>query len=973
MRKEGWHGRKASVAALVIISLFIFTSLHGAMHQSVGSQATPITVNSGAMQDVSFVGGVSNSTVNYTGNMNVLVMFNYSNQDSLNSLLANLSNPFSPQYGHFLTASQFNTEFAPKQSIYSSAINYFKQYGLSPKETFQNRLILSLDGSSGNFSNAFGTVIKSTNQGNLFSPASQPELPHWLAGSVSNVIGLSSVKPAFNLNLVNHGSFTPSANAVKSNVIKVSNFTYPDFPQQTNGVQYLYGSYFQGAYNEIPLLHNVTPNRAVIASILWGGSYSSNGKTVFTAPYDPADVSYYYNKTLPSQPKPKVFGVPVNGAPAPGASSRLDTSGAVVENTLDMEMLGSTAPGAYLYNVYGPNSTLSDLTTAFNTILSPNSQYSFLRNVSVISNSWGSSDFVSTTWNQLLQQSQARGITVLAASGDSGNDPGSSKSVSQNESVQFPSTVSYDTYGVTAVGGTTISISSSNLALQTQQVWYQPAANSNGGTLGTVGGISSKYAEPTWQLNSQANLVLKDKGRGVPDISAVANNTLIYLSNSTKSSYYIVGGTSVASPVIAGIIAEMDQYRTMEGQPWLGFINPSLYMLGTEQYDPSMTNGYTPAKLPFYDVTQGHNWEYNALQGYDLVTGMGSLNSYNLMNDLSGRKYNVSFVETGLNTSQSWSVEVGGTYHPSAGAYVNFSLINGSYNFKVPVVGHNVSDPVAGNFTIQGANLSINLQFKRGYTVNFSQSALPSGEGWSIRVWNYTEASLNRSMVLYFPNGTYDYTATPSDPNYYGSSGNFTVNGTSQSVNLSFRRGIFNVTFIEEGLPPLQKWSVTTGNNTTESRSSNLTFTLLGGEYSFTVHPSGKYVANRTLITLNTDGTNKTVYLNFSYGYFITFKETGVPSGVPWTVLIADYNITSTNSSITVELQNGSYSYLASYTYGSIGQKLNSTVNVTGSNVTVQLNFTAPRTISQYYVLYGTLFMLGVVILAVGLIMLRKK
>ncbi len=973
MHVGGSQGRKITIVAFAIVSLFIFSSIHGALHQSVGQQAGAGPSMSSAMSDVSFIGGISNSTTNYTGNMNVLVMFNFSNQNALNSLLINLSNPLSPQYGHFLTAAQFNSEFSPKASVYNSAANYFRQYGINVKETFQNRVLLSLDGTSGNISRAFNTTITSTGPVAAFNPSSQPELPNWLAGSVSNVIGLSSIKPTFNLNIANLRTFTPPNNGPGSNAVKVSNFTYPDFPQSSNGVQFLYGSYFQGTYNEIPLLHNVTPSGAVIASILWGGSYTSNGNTIYTAPYNPSDISYYFNKTILSQPKPKVYGVPVGGAVAPGTSSQLDTSGAVVENTLDMEMLGSTAPGASIYNVYGPNGTLADLTTAFETIMSPPSQDSPLNNVSVISNSWGTNDFISQTWNQLLQESQARGITVLASSGDSGNDLSSPKSVSQYETVQFPSTISYDTYGVTAVGGTNISISTSNLALQAQQVWYQPGTDSNGGTLGTVGGISNNYSEPTWQINSQANQVIDNRGRGVPDFSAVANNTLIYFSNTTKASYYVVAGTSISAPVLAGIIAEIDQYRTMEGQSWLGFLNPSIYRLGTEQYDPSMAGGYTPPLLPFYDVTVGHNYNYQALPGYDLVTGMGSVNAYNLMTDLTGKKYNVSFMETGMNPANSWSVEVSGIYHGSEGAYVNFTLINGSYNYKVPVVGHNVSDPVAGNFTVNGSNITINLQFKRGYTVDFRQSELPPGEGWTMKVWNYTESSVNRSMVLYFPNGTYDYSAFPSDPNYYGSSGNFTVNGSSQTVAVNFTRGIFNVTFIEQGLPPLQAWSVTADNATKSTQGNNLTFTLLGGEYSFTIHPSGKYIANRTHIVLNTNGANRTVHLNFSYGYFIKFVESGVPAGVPWTVVIADYNVSSTNTSITVEVQNGSYSYMAYFHDGSIGQHLSSTVNVTGSNVTVNLSFTIPRTLSQYYVLYGTLFILGVVVLVIGLLMMRKK
>lgn len=971
MSSEGRQKKKVAILAVAIISLFLLSGFQVLYHHPTSVPVKNGDNRTGAMTAISFIGSINPSSENYTGQMQVLVMFNFSNQAGLSQLLLNLSNPFSPQYGKFLSESQFNAEFAPSLTTYNSAVNYFRQYGINVREEFQNRAVLSLDGSSSNFSNAFNTTITAS-QGS-YGPSSQPQLPQWLAGSVNNVVGLTSAKPTVNLNLVRQGAYVSQVS--QNSNVTASQYIYPKMPALLNGAQLLYGSYFQVAYNETPLLEQVMPSGAVIASILWGGSYQSGSSTVYTAPYNPADISTYFNQSLPSsQPKPHIYGVPVNGALAPGASSQKDTSGAAVENTLDMEMLGSTAPGASIYNVYGKNSTIVDLTTALETILSPGvSQPAALKNVSVISNSWGSTDFVSQTWNQLLKESQARGITVLASSGDSGNDLNSPKSVSPTEATQFPSTVAYNTYGVVAVGGTNVTLSSSTFALQKQEVWYQPDTPSNGGTLGSVGGISQNYTTPSWQLSSQANQVINDRGRGVPDVAAVANNTLIYYSNTTKGSYYIVGGTSVAAPVLAGIVAEMDHYRTYKGEPWLGFLNPSIYQLGTEQYDPALTGGYTPNRTPFYDVYLGHNYQYSALHGYDLVTGMGSIDAYNFLSDLTGKKYNVSFQESGLQNGTAWSVEVEGNSTPSSGNYVNFSLINGSYHYSVPTVGNFVSDPVAGNFTVHGGNVTVVLQFKRGYSVTFSQNELPQGEGWSITSWNYTASTLNRSMALLFPNGTYNYSVTSSDLNYYGGSGNFTMTGSAISIAVNFTHGIFNITFIEEGLPASHLWSVNNGTLTKISNTTNITFTSLGGPFTFTILPTGKYIANHTSISLNTNGANQTVYLNFSYGYFITFNETGVPAGASWSVVIADYNISSTNNTITVELQNGTYGFYASYSYLGSKQHISSNVNVTGSNVTVNLNFTVHRTISQYYVLYVSLFVLGLAVLVIGLLMLRKR
>lgn len=973
MHKGRMERRQVIIVTMAIVSLFLLSGLyHGGPHNSSIS-SSDIQVQGSTYRAVSFVGTVTNASVDYSGNMNVVLIFNFSHQNGLNDLLSNLSNPYSSQYGKYLTASQFNAEFAPKSEMYNSAANYFRGFGLTDQQTFSNRLVLSITGSAVDISNAFHTnITMSTSGGQLvYSPSSTPMLPSWLSGSVSSVLGLTSIKPAFNLNIAQVTAYGQNTSLGGRTA---SSYAYPKPVPVQNGAQYLWGSYFQVAYNETPLLTQVMPTNAVIATILWGGSYTSNGKTVYTGAYDPADIQAYFNQSLPqSQPKPSIYGVPIQGAVAPGTSSHNDTSGAAIENTLDLEMAGSTAPGASIYNVYGPNSTLTDLSLAFETILSPPSGYAGLDNVSVISNSWGTNDTVSNAWNHFLQESQARGITVLASSGDSGDSFSSSKSVSNTEYVQFPSSVAYNTYGVVAVGGTNLIINTNTLALSSEQAWYEPPSTPGGDTLGTVGGISNVYTEPTWQEDSQANTVLNGAGRGVPDISAVANNTLIYYTNTTKPNNYIISGTSVSAPVVAGMMAEINAYRATLGLGNLGFINPSIYRLGTGQYDPSLSGGYSPSLKPFYDVTTGHNAVYSALPGYDLVTGMGSINAYNFASDLKGTKYNVSFVETGMNPANQWSVEVEGITYNSNGSYVNLSLINGTYGYSVPPVGYNVSDPVAGIFSVHGSAVQISLQFKRGYNVTFLESSLPQGTGWSVLSWNYTSSTFSNSLSLLFPNGTYNYSVKSADLNYYGSTGNFTVNGSILNLPVNFTRGTFNITFVEEGLPANYLWSVSNGTVSISSTNSTIRFTSLGGTYDFSVPSAGPYIANQTSLTLNTNGQNRTVYLNFSYGYFITFVASGVPAGTPWTILMGNYNLSSTNNTIVVEAQNGTHDYYAYYIFGSSTNSVNGNVTVNGHNVTVNIDFTASRTLSQYYTLYAALFMLGIAILIVGLVMLRKK
>lgn len=970
MQRKG-TGRKIGIALAILVVILLSSSYFSQTGTSTGNtqNTSPSHVLSSYGQ-VSFLGSLSNSSVNYTGDMQVVIAFNLSNQNELNLLLVNLSNPLSPQYHHFLTESQFNREFSPSAQVYSSAESYFSEFGLSVQQTFRNRLLLSVTGPANEMSLAFHTRLVSASSGSSYAPSTVPALPSWLSGSVSSVIGLDSASNSLDLNMAAVSQYSPNATAVAPSATASQ---YPSI-QYKNGIQLLYGSYMQKAYNETPLFSKTYSTGEVIATLLWTGSYSSNGNTVYTAPYNPADLSNYFNQTLPSgQPHPSIYGVPVNGAPLPGVSAGKDTSGAVFENTLDLEMAGSTAPGASIYNVYGQNSTLADLTLAFNTVLNPPSADPGLKNVSVISNSWGATDMSNSTWNNLLEESQARGITVLASTGDSGDNFSSSKSVSSNEYVQFPSTVGYDTYGVVAVGGTNVSLYQ-NLTIKSQQAWYLPHT-SNGDTLGTVGGISSIYPEPTWQSISQADSVIQANGNGraVPDVAAVANNTLIYVSNTTYTGYLILSGTSVSAPIVAGIVAEINAYRATENQSTVGFMDPSIYMLGTQQYDPALAGGIAPQLPPFYDVTLGENYAYSALVGYDLVTGMGSINAYNFMADMVGKKYNVSFQQTGLPSSTRWSVNIEGHAYNSSGTYVNLSLANGTYYYEVPLVGDMVSVPVGGELTVHGTPVEILLQFRKGYPVNFNQNGLPAGKEWLIKVWNYTESTSGPNVSLYFPNGTFNYTVKSMDLNYYGSSGNFTVNGSPLSLSVNFTHGIFNVTFRETGLPLNRLWSVSNGTVLLNSTNDTLTFTLPGGEYTFTVLPAGRYVTNRTSITLNTNGQNRTVYLGFGYGYFITFNASGVPSGESWTLLIADYNESTTNTSQTVELQNGTYLFHAYVENGGITEHLSSNVTVSGANVTVNLSFGQVRSSLDYYVLYIALALMGMIVLIIGVLMLRRK
>ncbi|KAI9442675.1 subtilisin-like protein [Lactarius indigo] len=197
----------------------------------------------------------------------------------------------------------------------------------------------------------------------------------------------------------------------------------------------------------------------------------------------------------------------------------------------------------------------------------------------------------------------ARGVSVLVSSGNDGIGDGNCLSkYGLRFEPRFPATCPY----VTVVGGTT---------------GFDPevAAEFSGG------GFSDYFERPPFQkevvpafLNSLGGPVsrllqvrsLLASGRGIPDVAAQADKFRIFF----KGNEQVEGGTSVAAPVMAGVISLLNDWRVLTGQDPLGFLNPWLYERGFE--------GLT-------DITEGSNPGCNldgfsAIVGWDPVTGLGT-------------------------------------------------------------------------------------------------------------------------------------------------------------------------------------------------------------------------------------------------------------------------------------------------------------------------------------------------------------
>ncbi len=194
------------------------------------------------------------------------------------------------------------------------------------------------------------------------------------------------------------------------------------------------------------------------------------------------------------------------------------------------------------------------------------------------------------------------GASVLVATGDQGSTGCFPNDKSTANVADFAAT----SPDVTAVGGTTLELNS-NGSVKSETAW------SGCETEGSGGGLSSEFVTPSYQTS------LKLPSRGVPDVAADANpNTGVAIV--LNGQIQVFGGTSVATPIWAGLMGLVNQARLAAGKSTLGLLNTRLYRAGPE--------------ASFRDITVGNNCGFSTEVGYDLVTGWGAPRMNILLPDL---------------------------------------------------------------------------------------------------------------------------------------------------------------------------------------------------------------------------------------------------------------------------------------------------------------------------------------------------
>ncbi|MGA8028641.1 MAG: S53 family peptidase [Bryobacteraceae bacterium] len=299
------------------------------------------------------------------------------------------------------------------------------------------------------------------------------------------------------------------------------------------------------------------------------------------------------------------YSVPINNVLVDGASAGSD--GDDGEQVLDIVQAIGMAPGMSQVRVYiapGNSSIGVGDVDIFNKMATDNI-------AKQLSCSWGWDPDDTSSDDPIFQEFSAQGQNLFVASGDAGAYTGSNAT-----DYSYPAE---DVY-VVAVGATDLTTNGAGGAWESETAW----SDSSGGP------ADNGFAIPSWQSgvansSNDASTMI----RNVPDVAAEGNfDNYLCDQGSCQGGW---GGTSFAAPRWAGFLALVNQQAVADGKSTLSFLNPSIYAIGkSSNYDSD-----------FHDITSGNNnngkgQSYNAVVGYDLVTGWGSPNGQNLITALTG-------------------------------------------------------------------------------------------------------------------------------------------------------------------------------------------------------------------------------------------------------------------------------------------------------------------------------------------------
>jgi len=553
-------------------------------------------------------------------------------QQDLDRFIAELGDRNSPNYHKYLTPAQFADRFGMSRNDVSKVVQWLQSEGFTNISVNKSRNEISFDGTVGQVESVFSIEMHNFLVDGVVHTANamNPSVPAALAGAM---IGMSHLN-----------DFAPKARA------KV----HPHLTSYVSGNHYLTPGDFATIYDIGPLY-----------------SAGSNGSGQSIAVIGQSTVSTTDLNNFRS-----AAGLPASTVTmtlVEGTATRCPNDEG--ESDLDLEWSGGIAKNAKIIFVYAGLDTSAGDSCGGNRNFNvwDALKYAADNNVApFISTSYGFCEAgLGQTEVNIIQgyvtTALTHGQTIVAASGDAGAaDCDSAPSATQGLAVDVPAAIP----GVTGAGGNEFTLDTTlgadppywaaagtstdtiSSALQPipEEAWND-TSQSNTGTQPSFsasgGGASIFFAKPSWQTGIG---VPADGKRDVPDISLSASQfhdpylvcseddgkggtistCTAGFRTGTGGTFSAVGGTSVAAPSFAAILALVNEYVGNSGTTGLAPVNPTLYSLAAS----------TPAA--FHDVTSGDNKVpcttgtgctggsvgFTAGTGYDQVTGLGSVDVF---------------------------------------------------------------------------------------------------------------------------------------------------------------------------------------------------------------------------------------------------------------------------------------------------------------------------------------------------------
>jgi kumamolisin len=298
---------------------------------------------------------------------------------------------------------------------------------------------------------------------------------------------------------------------------------------------------------------------------------------------------------------PQVTTISTDGAPTDIGRGSDDT----LEVMLDIEVVAGICPKAHIVVYFAENSEQGFLTCIDAAV------HDEKNDPGVLSISWSGAEKSFTAqarrqFNNALRDAAQLGITVCVATGDAGSSSGIGDGLAH---VQFPASSPY----ALAIGGTTIPKRGGK---EPDIVWKDSDGFSTGG------GVSAVFTRPDWQKGVTIKSVNPHSivGRCIPDISANADGNVSPYLMVADGKKQPVGGTSAASPLVAGLLTLINASRPAGDR--VGYLTPVLYQASGAGKPTIGAAGCT-------DVQSGNNTTapaagYKAGEGYDAASGWGT-------------------------------------------------------------------------------------------------------------------------------------------------------------------------------------------------------------------------------------------------------------------------------------------------------------------------------------------------------------